>query len=103
MSSEVVELLRAMIRNECGNTGLPDSVHELEGHRRLVPALMAGATDARFWRERGSAAYGVGLYDDNTGFSDLLSRFHGADERISIESIERTTALYERILHNLDQ
>ena len=82
---------------------IADSVHELEGHRTLVPALMPVATDARFWRQRGSAAYGVGLYDDNTDFSDLLSLFHGADERISVESVERTTVLYERILHNLDQ
>lgn len=184
MSSEVVELLRTMIRDECVNTGLPESGHEhrsvatlheffgveghvfepapgrqslvyrvagtdpeapslamvgamgsagesvviesrsdnpasisstdttmwaaiadavfeLEGHRELIPALMPVATDARFWRKRGTAAYGVGLYDEQTGFSDLLSRFHGHDERVSIESVERTAALYERILFHL--
>ena len=77
---------------------IADSVHDLEGHRSLLPTLMTGATDARFWRQRGTTAYGVGLYDDSTTFSDLLSRFHGNDERISIESLERTTGLYKQIL-----
>lgn len=80
---------------------IADAVFELEGHRELIPALMPVATDARFWRKRGTAAYGVGLYDEQTGFSDLLSRFHGHDERVSIESVERTAALYERILFHL--
>ena len=48
-----------------------------------------------------TAAYGVGLYDEQTGFSDLLSRFHGHDERVSAESVERMAALYERILLHL--
>ncbi len=47
--------------------------------------------------------YGVGLYDAETSFSDLLSRFHGHDERISVESVERSTALYERILAHLGE
>jgi acetylornithine deacetylase/succinyl-diaminopimelate desuccinylase-like protein len=80
---------------------IAESVHDLEGHRNLVPTLMPVATDARFWRKRGTAAYGVGLYDGQTNFSDLLSRFHGHDERVSVESVERTAALYERILHHL--
>ncbi len=80
---------------------IADSVYDLEGHRSLVPTLMPVATDGRFWRQRGTAVYGVGLYDDQTSFSDLLSRFHGNDERVSVESVERTTALYERILQHL--
>ena len=31
-------------------------------------------------------------------FSEMLNLFHGHDERVSIESVERTTALYERVL-----
>lgn len=80
---------------------IAESVYDLKGHRSLVPVLMPVATDARFWRQRGTVAYGVGIYDDQTTFSDLLTRFHGHDERISIESVERTTALYERIIHHL--
>lgn len=82
---------------------IADSVFDLEGHRSLIPALMPVATDARFWRRRGTAAYGVGLYDDRTSFSDLLSRFHGHDERVSVESVERTAALCDRILQHLGE
>ncbi|MCP3937885.1 MAG: M20/M25/M40 family metallo-hydrolase [Actinomycetia bacterium] len=82
---------------------IADSVHDLYGHRRLVPTLMPGATDARFWRQRGSVAYGVGICDDRTTFSDLLARFHGHDERISVESLERTSELYGHVLHHLNQ
>ena len=80
---------------------IASSVQDLEGHNDLVPALMPVATDGRYWRRKGTAAYGVGLYDEATSFSDLLSRFHGHDERISVESVERSTALYERILAHL--
>jgi acetylornithine deacetylase/succinyl-diaminopimelate desuccinylase-like protein len=75
-----------------------DSVEELEGHRNLAPALMTVATDARFWRARGTICYGVGLFDDRMTFSEMLALFHGHDERVSVVSVERTTALYEKVL-----
>ena len=75
-----------------------DAVEELDGHRNLAPTLMTAATDARFWRARGTVCYGVGLFDDRMGFSEMLSLFHGHDERVSAASVERTTQLYERVL-----
>jgi acetylornithine deacetylase/succinyl-diaminopimelate desuccinylase-like protein len=75
-----------------------DTVEEMEGHRRLLPAIMNVATDARFWRKRGTVAYGVGLFDDRMDFSEMLALFHGHDERVSVESVRRTTALYEKVL-----
>lgn len=77
---------------------IADSVEELEGHRRLLPMMMNVATDARFWRKRGTVAYGVGLYDDRMDFSEMLALFHGHDERVSVESVGRTTKLYQEIL-----
>ncbi len=75
------------------------SVEDLEGHRNLLPTLMNVGTDARFWRPKGTVAYGVGLFDDRMTFSEMLALFHGHDERVSVESVERTTALYEKVLH----
>jgi acetylornithine deacetylase/succinyl-diaminopimelate desuccinylase-like protein len=75
-----------------------DAVEELDGHRNLAPTLMTAATDARFWRARGTICYGVGLFDERMGFSEMLSLFHGHDERISAASVERTTVLYEHVL-----
>jgi acetylornithine deacetylase/succinyl-diaminopimelate desuccinylase-like protein len=75
-----------------------DSIEDLTGSRNVVPTLMPAATDARFFRDRGTVAYGVGLFDDRVGFGDFLSMFHGHDERVSLESLASTTSLIERIL-----
>jgi acetylornithine deacetylase/succinyl-diaminopimelate desuccinylase-like protein len=84
-----------------GNTlwdAIGDAVEELDGHRNLAPTMMTVATDARFWRPKGTVCYGVGLFDDQMGFSEMLSLFHGNDERVSVAAVERTTLLYERVL-----
>jgi acetylornithine deacetylase/succinyl-diaminopimelate desuccinylase-like protein len=77
---------------------IADTVEEMEGHRRLLPTTMNVATDARFWRKKGTVAYGVGLYDDRMDFSEMLALFHGHDERVSVDSVDRTTQLYQRVL-----
>ncbi len=76
---------------------IADSVEAIDGHRRLLPSLMTVTTDARFWRARGTVAYGVGLFDDQMTFSEMLSLFHGHDERVSVRSVERTELLYREI------
>lgn len=75
-----------------------DGIEHHTGSRRVVPALMTVATDARFWRHRGTIAYGVGLFDDRIGFGEFLSLFHGHDERVSVESVARTTDLLQTVL-----
>jgi acetylornithine deacetylase/succinyl-diaminopimelate desuccinylase-like protein len=77
---------------------IADSIEELEGHRNLIPATMTVATDARFWRSRGTVAYGVGLFDSETTFSEMLALFHGHNERVSVGSVEKTADLYREIL-----
>ena len=73
----------------------------MTGSGRIVPALTPVATDARFFRARGVAAYGVGLFDDQVGFSDFLSMFHGNDERVSVQSLGLTAQLLDRIIESL--
>ena len=63
---------------------ISDSIDDLDGHRNLLPSFMNVATDARFWRPRGTIAYGVGRFDDRMTFSEMLSLFHGHDERVSV-------------------
>ena len=60
--------------------------------------LIPVGTDARFFRQRGVTAYGVGLFDDRMTFGDMLRLFHGHDERVSIGTLELTTALLEHTL-----
>lgn len=75
-----------------------DSIEAHTGSRRVVPTLMPATTDARFFRERGVTAYGVGMFDEAMSFPDFLSMFHGNDERVSLASVDATTSLLSSIL-----
>ena len=66
----------------------------------LIPSLIVGATDARFYRERGSIAYGAGLFSDKVSASDFMARFHGHDERVDVDSLALTTQLWLDIATN---
>ncbi len=75
-----------------------DAIEAETGSRSVIPTMMPASTDARFFRARGTVAYGVGLFDTRVSFPDFLSMFHGNDERVSIESVEKTTRLLSDIL-----
>ena len=70
-----------------------DAAEDLTGSRKRLPMLIPVTTDARFFRTRGIPSYGVGLFDERMGFGEMLSLFHGHDERVSIGSLELTTAM----------
>lgn len=53
----------------------------------MVPGLVVGGTDARFYRERGATAYGTGLFSPSMDFATFGSRFHGNNERIDTDSL----------------
>ena len=55
-------------------------------------------TDARFFRERGIPSYGVGLFDDSVTFPEMLAMFHGADERVSVQSVIDTTTFLASVI-----
>jgi len=54
---------------------------------QLVPGLIVGGTDARFYRERGVTAYGAGLFSPKIDVATFGSRFHGNDERVDVDSL----------------
>ena len=56
--------------------------------------MIVGLTDARFFRDRGTVAYGAGLMSDALSGADFASRFHGHNERIDLRSIELTTDFF---------
>ena len=72
---------------------LTASLAEVSPGARLVPSLIPVATDARFFRPKGTIAYGVGLFDDSVEFGDFLGMFHGHDERVSEVSLGKTADL----------
>jgi acetylornithine deacetylase/succinyl-diaminopimelate desuccinylase-like protein len=67
----------------------------------LLPQLEIGATDARFFRAKGTVAYGTGLFSAGISYEDMVSRFHGNDERIDVESLGLTTDLWLGVAHDV--
>jgi acetylornithine deacetylase/succinyl-diaminopimelate desuccinylase-like protein len=59
-----------------------------------VPFILVGATDARFFRRKGTVAYGAGIFSPKISFADFASMFHGNNERIDVESIELGTEFW---------
>jgi acetylornithine deacetylase/succinyl-diaminopimelate desuccinylase-like protein len=58
---------------------------------RLLPRLLVGFTDAPYFREHGTVAYGFGLFSRTLTAEAMSGRFHGNDERIDVESLALTT------------
>lgn len=83
------------------DTPLWDHLERASGHlvtgSTLVPMLMIGATDARFFRRAGSVAYGFALFSPRLSYEDYATMFHGNDERVDQESLGLTTQLWETV------
>jgi acetylornithine deacetylase/succinyl-diaminopimelate desuccinylase-like protein len=61
----------------------------------VTPYLFQAGTDAPAWRSKGIPVYGIYPYAID---ADDLSRMHGNDERVSIESLRRGTEMIYRTL-----
>ena len=70
---------------------LAELVAAVRPEATLLPRITAGGTDATFFRDAGSIAYGFGLLSRELTYEDFSSRFHGNDERIDVESLRLTT------------
>ena len=60
----------------------------------LLPRITVGGTDAGYFRQRGSLAYGCGLMSAGVTYEAFADRFHGNDERIDVDSLRLTTDLW---------
>jgi acetylornithine deacetylase/succinyl-diaminopimelate desuccinylase-like protein len=67
----------------------------------LVPFLMVGGTDNRFFRRAGSVGYGFALFSEKTSFESSAAMFHGNDERVDVESLGLSEALWEAVARDL--
>lgn len=61
----------------------------------VTPYLFQAGTDARAWRSRGVPTYGIYPYPID---AEDLSRMHGNDERVSVESLRQGTEMIFRTL-----
>jgi acetylornithine deacetylase/succinyl-diaminopimelate desuccinylase-like protein len=87
------------------DTPLWDSLQRVSGKlvegSALVPFVMVGGTDNRYFRRAGSIGYGFGLFSRRLSFEDYATMFHGNDERIDQESLALTPALWEEVARAL--
>jgi acetylornithine deacetylase/succinyl-diaminopimelate desuccinylase-like protein len=60
----------------------------------LVPLIMPAASDCRHVRAQGAEAYGFSLFDPETPTSHLADLAHGANERVSVRTLELTQRVY---------
>ncbi len=95
---EIVPAMDDHVANSSPSSGLlweaiGDGLQAVEGTRDRFPMMITGTTDSRFFRPRGTVAYGVGLYEHSLKPSDFAAMFHGNNEKVSLESIERTERL----------
>jgi len=63
----------------------------------MLPILISGATDGRYWRRRGTRVYGFSLFGDEMNLDRFSSMLHAADERISLTSLYRSLDYYTRL------
>jgi acetylornithine deacetylase/succinyl-diaminopimelate desuccinylase-like protein len=87
------------------DTPLWDSLARVTGRlvegSALVPFLMVGGTDNRFFRRAGSVGYGFGLFSRNLSFEDYATMFHGNDERVDVDSLGLSEQLWEAVARDL--
>jgi acetylornithine deacetylase/succinyl-diaminopimelate desuccinylase-like protein len=87
------------------DTPLWDTLSRISGRMvdrsALVPFVMVGGTDNRYFRRAGSIGYGFGLFSQRLTFEDYATMFHGNDERIDQESLALCTALWEEVAKDL--
>jgi len=68
---------------------------------KVIPSIVTGGTDSRFFRQRGAVAYGAGLLSNAVDSDEFFRRFHGHNERIDIESLCLTTQLWLDVVDRL--
>lgn len=68
---------------------------------QLVPSLVTGGTDSRYFRTKGAVAYGAGLLSPAVDAGEFSRRFHGHNERIDVESLRLTVGLWLDVVEHL--
>ncbi|GAB4307592.1 MAG: M20/M25/M40 family metallo-hydrolase [Promethearchaeota archaeon] len=79
---------------------IEETLQELHPGCTTLPFFLSGATDNRFFRERGIPAYGFVPYvpDDDLPFEEYGKLIHGKDERISVANLMRGVAFFHEFL-----
>ncbi len=82
-------------------SALTDAMHVAYPDAAIIPSMVTGGTDSRFFRRRGVTAYGAGLLSPSIDASEFFKRFHGHNERIDVASLGLTTKLWLDVVERL--
>ncbi|MHA1958643.1 MAG: M20/M25/M40 family metallo-hydrolase [Candidatus Thorarchaeota archaeon] len=86
VQSPLVDTMSVVLKEVMGNEA------------NLVPMIMFGATDCRFFRKRWSTeAYGFSLFDDRLDAETIATLAHGDNERVSLGTLDLTSKIYLEI------
>ena len=80
---------------------LVDAISVAYPGAEVLPSMVTGGTDARYFRRRGVPSYGAGLLSPQVPMAEFLNRFHGHNERIDIDSLRLTTQLWLDVFDRL--
>ena len=65
---------------------------------RIIPGMGGISSDARYFRELGATAYGVGLFNPAVPPEEFVSRVHGDNERIDLVSLDLLGRFWDAVL-----
>ena len=71
---------------------------DLDPKAKMIPTMLTGATDSRFFRDRGAVAYGFQPMLPVANLADYLTRVHGHNERIAAEDLLFGAKVLYRVL-----
>ena len=77
---------------------LEKALKDLDPKAKMIPSMLTGATDSRFFRDQGTVAYGFQPMMPMDNLSEYLSRVHGHNERISTENLLFGTRVLYQVL-----
>ncbi len=106
MEDVEIELLRDDVSTASAAEGplwnaLTDAMRVSYPEAAVIPSMVTGGTDSRFFRRRGVTAYGAGLLSPSIDFGQFFKRFHGHNERIDVASLRLTTKLWLDVVDRL--
>ncbi len=73
-------------------------LNDMDPKAKMIPTMLTGATDSRFFRDKGVVAYGFQPMRPIANLSQYLSRVHGHNERISVDDLLFGTQVLYRVL-----
>ncbi len=78
-----------------------DALERFDPEGSVVPILLTGGTDSRFFRSTGSVCYGFQPMKADMPYNEILKSVHGIDERISVENLVFGTSVLYNVVEDM--